>query len=146
MVLPQRPYVPFGTLAAALIYPGAPDRYPKAALIEALEAVGLSAFVARLDEDASWPHILSGGEQQRLSLARALLAKPDLLLLDEATSALDEPAEAALYGRIAERLPETTVISIGHRSTLKPLHARRLHLERQPDGTHRVASVGMAAA
>jgi putative ATP-binding cassette transporter len=74
------------------------------------------------------------------------LAKPDLLLLDEATSALDEPAEAALYGRIAERLPETTVISIGHRSTLKPLHGRRLHLERQPDGTHRVASVGMAAA
>jgi putative ATP-binding cassette transporter len=145
MVLPQRPYVPFGTLAAALAYPDAPERHTREELRDALDAVGLSAFKARLDEDASWPHVLSLGEQQRVSLARALLAKPDILLLDEATSALDEPSEAALYSLIERRLPNAAVISIGHRSTLAKLHERRLHLVKQPDGGHRLEQAATVA-
>lgn len=146
MVLPQRPYVPFGTLKAALTYPDAPDGFSREALSEALDAVGLAKFKDRLDEDASWPHILSQGEQQRLSLARALLGKPDLLLLDEATSALDEDSEAALYRLLAKRLPQATVISIGHRSTLFGLHQRRLDFRRLPDGGHRMEPAPLAAA
>ncbi len=146
MVLPQRPYVPFGTLAAALTYPDARDGFSREALSAALDAVGLAKFKGRLDEDASWPHILSQGEQQRLSLARALLGKPDLLLLDEATSALDEESEAALYRLLAKRLPQATVISIGHRSTLFGLHQRRLDFRRLPDGGHRMEPAPLAAA
>ena len=144
MALPQRPYVPFGTLAAALAYPHGPERHLPAEYANALDAVGLAAFKDRLDEDAPWPHILSQGEQQRLSLARALLSKPDVLLLDEATSALDEPSEAALYALLGERLPQATVVSIGHRSTLYALHRRRLHLTPQPDGSRRLEAAPLA--
>jgi len=144
MVLPQRPYVPFGTLAAALAYPHAAERHLPAEYQDVLEAVGLGAFKNRLDEDAPWPHILSQGEQQRLSLARALLSKPDVLLLDEATSALDEPSEAALYALLGERMPHATIVSIGHRSTLNALHGRRLHLAPQPDGKHRLERAEVA--
>jgi putative ATP-binding cassette transporter len=145
MVLPQRPYVPFGTLAEALAYPHAPERHPAAEYADALDAVGLGAFKDRLDEDAPWPHMLSQGEQQRVSLARALLSKPDVLLLDEATSALDEPSEAALYALLGERLPHAAVVSIGHRSTLNALHERRMHLARQPDGSHRLEAAPLQA-
>ena len=132
LILPQRPYLPFGRLDDALAYPNAPKKFGAARLAEVLKAVDLAPLADRLDEEGPWPHVLSQGEQQRLSLARALLAEPDVLLLDEATSALDEPAEAALYRLIAARLPGTTVISIGHRHTLHALHKRRLDLN--PDG------------
>jgi putative ATP-binding cassette transporter len=94
--------------------------------------------MSRLAEEASWPHVLSQGEQQRVSLARALLAEPDILLLDEATSAIDEEGEAKLYRLIAERLPNTTVISIGHRSTLQAFHKKRLNVTKQTDGVPRL--------
>jgi vitamin B12/bleomycin/antimicrobial peptide transport system ATP-binding/permease protein len=133
-VLPQRPYLPFGRLDEALAYPHAVDRFSAEELRAALDAVGLTQLEPRLADQASWPHVLSQGEQQRLSLARALLTKPDLLLLDEATSAIDEEGEATLYRLLAERLPNTTLISIGHRSTLQAFHKKKIELVAEADG------------
>ncbi len=129
MVLPQKPYVPVGRLDAALAYPKPPEAVPPAWLETALKDVGLEQLTARLEEEAPWPHLLSLGEQQRLAIARALIHAPEILLLDEATSALDEPSEAALYALLRERLPDATLISIGHRSTLVDLHDRVLNLD-----------------
>ena len=97
---------------------------------EVLQAVGLGSLVPRLYEDAHWNRMLSIGEQQRLGLARAILHAPDYLFLDEATASLDEPAEAALYRLLAERLKDSTIVSIGHRSTLRAFHRRHLALSR----------------
>jgi len=133
-VLPQRPYLPFGRLDEALAYPDPVDRFSADDLRAALAAVGLPQLESRLADEAIWPHVLSQGEQQRLSLARALLAKPDILLLDEATSAIDEEGEATLYRLLAERLPNATLVSIGHRSTLQAFHKKRLELVAEPDG------------
>lgn len=91
-------------------------------LTAALGDVGLPELAARLDEDNHWALQLSPGEQQRIAIARALLQKPDWLFLDEATSAMDEPTEARLYRLMRDRLPRTTVFSVGHRTTLRPFH------------------------
>jgi putative ATP-binding cassette transporter len=130
MTLPQRPYFPVGTLAAAVSYPAEPGTFNRERIAEAVTAVGLPALAERLDEEAHWNRMLSLGEQQRLGLARAMLQAPDYLFLDEATASLDEPSEAALYRLLQERLPGCTIVSIGHRSTLIPFHRRRLTLER----------------
>ena len=100
---------------------------------ETLSAVGLPKLASRLDEDAHWNRTLSLGEQQRLGIARALLHKPQYLFLDEATASLDEPSEAALYQLLQERLPATTIVSIGHRSTLEAFHQRGVKLARDGD-------------
>ena len=134
MVLPQRPYLPNGALRSAVSYPAEPGAYSDESIRAALRAAHLPGLVDRLDDADSWSLRLSGGEQQRLAIARALLAKPDWLLLDEATAALDEKLEAAIYKTIAERLPDTTVLSIGHRTSLNDLHGRRFELTPQPDG------------
>ncbi len=136
LLLPQRPYLPSGPLKAAVAYPEAPGRHGDAEIVEALRAVGLGALVEALDEEDVWARRLSGGEQQRLALARALLSKPDWLFLDEATSALDEVGERRLYEMLAERLPATTIVSIGHRSTLVRFHRRLLELQPDADGVH----------
>ncbi|WP_316181797.1 MULTISPECIES: ABC transporter ATP-binding protein/permease [unclassified Bradyrhizobium] len=133
MMLPQRPYFPIGPLKAAIVYPAAADAFSIDQVKEALVAVGLPLLADRLDEDAHWNRMLSLGEQQRLGIARALLHAPQYLFLDEATASLDEPSEARLYRVIAERLPQTTVVSIGHRSTLHDLHDRRVELIRDGD-------------
>ena len=134
MLLPQRPYLPMGTLAAAVAYPQEPKAYDPQDMRAALTAARLEPFADRLDEETNWGQRLSGGEQQRVAIARALLEKPDWLFLDEATSALDEALEADIYRMLRERLPNTTLVSIGHRGTLRPLHKRHLVMEPEPEG------------
>lgn len=128
MFLPQRPYFPVGSLKAAIAYPAEPNAFESDAVRAAIQTVGLPALADHLDEEAHWNARLSLGEQQRLGLARALLAKPDYLFLDEATASLDEAAEAKLYSLLAEKLSSTTIVSIGHRGTLDTLHAREIAL------------------
>jgi putative ATP-binding cassette transporter len=145
MALPQRAYFPIAPLAAAVSYPAEPKAWSEERLAEAIAVVGLPALAGRLGEEAHWNRVLSAGEQQRLGIARALLAAPDYLLLDEATAALDEAAEAALYRLLAERLPGSTIISIGHRASLNAFHRRRLALVREGD-RHRLAAGAMEVA
>jgi len=132
LFLPQRPYLPIGKLRDAVSYPMPADGVADGTLREALEAVGLPQLTARLDDEAHWQLQLSPGEQQRIAFARALVQKPEWLFLDEATSAVDEGTESRLYHLVRERLPQTTLFSIGHRATLRPFHTRRLTV--QPTG------------
>jgi putative ATP-binding cassette transporter len=131
MLMPQRPYFPVATLAAAITFPARAGTFDDAQLADALTAVGLSGLLPRLHEEAHWNRMLSGGEQQRLAIARVLLYAPDYLFLDEATAALDEAAEAMLYRLLQERLPGATIVSIGHRSTLGAFHRRRVGFVRE---------------
>jgi putative ATP-binding cassette transporter len=133
LFLPQKPYLPVGTLRAVASYPVPADGILDTTLQEALEAVGLPKLAERLDESGNWALQLSPGEQQRIAFARAIVQKPDWLFLDEATSAVDEQTEARLYALLRERLPRTTVISIGHRPTLEAFHKRRLVVQPHAD-------------
>jgi putative ATP-binding cassette transporter len=137
LFLPQRPYLPIGTLEDALCYPDPPGAHASAACVEALSACGLGHLAPRLGEQANWSLALSGGEQQRLAFARALLYRPDWLFLDEATSALDETAERQMYELLRQRLPAAAVISIAHRPAVEAFHGRRLVID--PD-SRRVTS------
>jgi putative ATP-binding cassette transporter len=143
MMLPQRPYFPVGPLQDAIAYPAEADQFTAQQIAAAVTAVGLPALATRLDEDGHWNRMLSLGEQQRLGLARALLHEPQYLFLDEATASLDEPSEAGLYRLIEEKLPNTTIVSIGHRSTLDAFHQRNVSLART--GDHFTLQDGKAA-
>lgn len=142
LFLPQRPYLPLGTLRRALYYPlsasGCEDR-----LKEVLRLVGLEAFIARLDDRDDWSRILSLGEQQRLAFARVLLVKPDCVFLDEATSALDEAREQEMYELLRRQLPEMSIVSVGHRSTLFARHEEELHLF--GDGSWQIRTIPVKA-
>jgi putative ATP-binding cassette transporter len=133
MMLPQRPYFPLGSLKAAIVYPSEADTYDTGRVSEVLASVGLPQLVTRLDEEAHWNRMLSLGEQQRLGLARALLHTPQYLFLDEATASLDEASEASLYRLLEEKLPDSTIVSIGHRSTLETFHSRQIGMIRTGD-------------
>ena len=146
LVLPQRPYLPLGTLRGALAYPGPENSFTPKEIDEVIDAVGLSDLRDELDVTAYWADKLSGGEQQRLSIARALLQKPDWLFLDEATSALDEPAESELYRLLLTRLPNAAIVSIGHRSSLIQFHDRFFELSPEASGRHNLAEAQMANA
>jgi putative ATP-binding cassette transporter len=128
MFCSQQPYLPLGTLRTALAYPVPADSLADDSLRESLRLVQLGHLLDRLDEESDWSRTLSPGEQQRLAFGRILLARPSLLFLDEATSALDEGMEHAMYDLVRERLPESTIVSVGHRSTLEGLHTDELTL------------------
>jgi vitamin B12/bleomycin/antimicrobial peptide transport system ATP-binding/permease protein len=132
LFLPQKPYLPIGTLREAVSYPTPPGGVDDDTLREALNAVGLPELADRLEETSHWTLQLSPGEQQRIAFARVLVQRPDWLFLDEATSAVDEETEGRLYRLVRNRLPQTTLFSVGHRATLRPFHAR--HLFVQNDG------------
>jgi vitamin B12/bleomycin/antimicrobial peptide transport system ATP-binding/permease protein len=145
MLVPQRPYFPIAPLAAAVAYPAKAGAFDDGRIAEALVAVGLPDLVGRLGEEAHWSRMLSLGEQQRLAIARVLLHAPDYLFLDEATASLDEAAEAALYRLLQDRLKGTTIISIGHRSTLGAFHGRRVELVPEA-AIYRVREVPLVSA
>ncbi|WP_428567234.1 MAG: ABC transporter ATP-binding protein/permease [Solidesulfovibrio sp. DCME] len=135
LFLPQRPYIPIASLAAAVAYPDAPETYGEARIAQVLAECGLPHLTTRLAEEHHWSQELSVGEQQRLAFARALLIAPRWLFCDEATSALDEPAEQALYALLTSRLPDTAVVSIAHRPALARFHQRLLRFTPTPDVT-----------
>jgi putative ATP-binding cassette transporter len=133
MILPQRPYFPIAPLSAAVAYPAEPGTYEAAHVAELIAAAGLPDLAKRIEDEAHWNRMLSLGEQQRLGIARALLHAPNYLFLDEATASLDEASEAALYQLLEQRLAASTIVSIGHRSTLAAFHRRRLAFTREGD-------------
>lgn len=131
LFLSQKPYLPLGTLRAAIAFPGDPTAFGDAEIRQMLADLNLQHLADRLDEDDNWSMTLSVGEQQRIAIARALLNKPDWLFMDEATSALDEENEAHAYALVTERLPQTAVVSIAHRPQVARYHHRRLVIDPQ---------------
>jgi putative ATP-binding cassette transporter len=142
-MLPQRAYIPLGTLRRAVTYPKAVDDVPDEEVAQAMEEVGLGQLIERLDEEGSWDQTLSGGEKQRVAFARLLVHKPDILVMDEATSALDPPSQEHLMKLIQERLPKMTIISVGHRPELEAFHERKLVLEARQEGAKLVRDVDL---
>jgi len=135
LFLPQRPYLPIGTLRDVVAYPVRAGGFSDQSISDALANVGLQQLSSRLDEQENWSMQLSPGEQQRIAFARAVLQQPAWLFLDEATSSLGEDAEQQLYRMLKDRLPQTTVISIGHRPSLQEFHARTLELKGDAQGS-----------
>jgi putative ATP-binding cassette transporter len=139
-LMPQKPYIPLGTLRRAATYPRAAEEFDEAEITETLELVGLGHITERLDdEDAKWDRTLSGGEQQRLAFARLFLHKPDIVVMDEATSALDPESQTMLMEKLGERLPKTAIISVGHRPELEAFHERKVNLVRREGGAKLVS-------
>ena len=137
LVLPQRPYLPEGSLRDAITFPRVLPIGDNNRIAALLGEVGLSWLADRLDQEAHWQHELSLGEQQGLMVVRCILFEPDWLLLDEATASLDESAEHMVYRLLRERLPRTTIVSVGHRSTLRALHDRSIDIAQA--GAHKSA-------
>ena len=129
MFIPQKSYLPLGTLRAALNYPGNKP-IDDTELIYLMDLCQIGYLKDKLDLEADWSHVLSVGEQQRLAFVRAHIQQPQWLFLDEATSALDEDTEANMYSLLQERLQQTTVVSVGHRSTLNKYHELVLRLNK----------------
>jgi len=145
-VIPQRPYVPAGSLRRAVTYPLPPECVSEDRIVDVLTAVGLDRFLPRLDEELPWPATLSEGQKQRLAFARVLIHRPQILVLDEATSALHVGAQAELMQLIHDRLAGLTLISIGHRPELETFHERKLIMETAPAGARIVADEPIVVA
>ena len=141
MLLPQRPYVPIGTLRRAATYPDAAESRSVEDVAQAFRRVGLEHLIERMDEEAPWDQTLSGGEKQRLAFARIFLHNPDIIVLDEATAALDPNSQDELMAHLSERPEETTLVSVGHRPELEAFHSRKITLERRRGGAKLVADI-----
>jgi putative ATP-binding cassette transporter len=141
LALPQRPYLPIGSLRLIVSYRHAGESFESAAIVAALCDVGLGHLAHDLDRSANWSQILSGGEQQCLSIARAMLIRPSWLLLDEATSALDVDSERRIYEALAAWLPGTTLVSIGHRDSLNAYHERRITMTKNLAGLAAISAM-----
>ena len=140
-MLPQKPYVPSGTLRRAAAYPAAAEDWTVEEIGEALDKVGLGHLKERIEEDAPWDQTLSGGEKQRLAFARLLLHRPDIIVLDESTSALDEPSQDKMMSLVNDELKDATIVSVAHRPELEAFHSRKIMLERRKGGAKLVADI-----
>ncbi|MBB6303514.1 putative ATP-binding cassette transporter [Rhizobium leucaenae] len=142
-MLPQRPYIPSGTLRRAVAYPSAADSWKLDEIKAALDKVGLDYLNEKIEEDAPWDQTLSGGEKQRLAFARLLLHNPDIIVLDEATSALDEKSQDKMMEMVIQELPKVTIISVAHRAELEVFHSRKITLERREGGAKLVSDIDL---
>jgi vitamin B12/bleomycin/antimicrobial peptide transport system ATP-binding/permease protein len=132
--VPQRPYLPLGTLRDALLYPAGNAATSDAVIAKAMKRCGLGYFIKRLDEESRWDQTLSGGERQRIAFCRLLIQKPQIIIMDEATSALDEESQTSLLSLLREDLSEATVISVAHRNGVEEFHDRKITLEKHHAG------------
>jgi vitamin B12/bleomycin/antimicrobial peptide transport system ATP-binding/permease protein len=142
-MLPQKPYVPSGTLRRAAAYPAAAEDWSIEQIGEALDKVGLGHLKGRIEEEAPWDQTLSGGEKQRLAFARLFLHRPDIIVLDEATSALDDRSQDKLMELLNEELKDATVVSVAHRAELEAFHSRKITLERRKGGARFVSDIDL---
>jgi putative ATP-binding cassette transporter len=142
-MLPQRPYIPSGTLRRAVTYPAGADTWTVEEIGGVLEQVGLGHLKERIEDEAPWDQTLSGGEKQRLAFARLLLHDPDIIVLDEATSALDEKSQDRLMEMLIGELPKATILSVGHRVELEEFHSRKITLEKRDGGARLVSDVDL---
>ena len=142
-MLPQKPYVPTGTLRRAAAYPAAAEDWTVEQIGEALDKVGLAHLKDKMEEEAPWDQTLSGGEKQRLAFARLLLHRPDIIVLDEATSALDEKSQDKMMALMIEELPKATLVSVAHRAELETFHTRKIVLERRRRGAKLVSDTDL---
>jgi putative ATP-binding cassette transporter len=142
-MLPQKPYVPSGTLRRAVAYPGAAENWTGEEIGAALDKVGLKHLIEKIEEEAPWDQTLSGGEKQRLAFARLFLHNPDIIVLDEATSALDEKSQDKMMELMFKELPKATVVSVAHRAELEAFHSRKIVLERRKGGAKLVSDIDL---
>ncbi|EHH06208.1 ABC transporter, nucleotide binding/ATPase protein [Agrobacterium tumefaciens CCNWGS0286] len=140
-MLPQRPYIPSGTLRRAVCYPQAAESWTFEEIGEALDKVGLGHLKDKVEEEAPWDQTLSGGEKQRLTFARLLLNDPDIIVMDEATAALDEKSQDRMMQTVIDELPDATIISVAHRAELEVFHSRKITLERREGGAKLVSDI-----
>jgi putative ATP-binding cassette transporter len=142
-MLPQKSYIPSGTLRRAITYPGAADDWLTEQICDALHKVGLDHLKDKIEEEGPWDQTLSGGEKQRLAFARLLLHNPDIVVLDEATSALDEKSQEKMMEIVIKELPMATIVSVAHRAELEAFHSRKIVLERRKGGAKLVSDVNL---
>ena len=142
-MLPQRPYVPIGSLRRAAAYPSPADEWSSDEIVEAFKKCGLDHLAERLDEESPWDQTLSGGEKQRLAFVRMFLHKPDIVIFDEATSALDPSSQSSLMELLGDLLKDATIISVAHRPELEAFHGRKIVLERHEGGARFVRDIDL---
>lgn len=140
-MLPQRPYIPAGTLRRAVSYPQPAESWTAEEIGAALEKVGLCQLKDKIEDEAPWDQTLSGGEKQRLTFARLLLNAPDIIIMDEATAALDEKSQDKMMQTVIDELPDATIISVAHRAELEAFHSRKITLERREGGAKLVSDI-----